>query len=100
MRRGTDFQFVSGTDFQSVSNSPSGILEPGYCQTLTRTSYGYLRSVEDHTRGIVYLCSEPETCQSVSEARGFRTEFQGVAMHHPNEEGYSRPGVYVIDDWR
>lgn len=32
--------------------------------------------------------------------RGFRTEFQGVTMHSPNEAGYSRPGVYVIDDWR
>jgi predicted N-acetyltransferase YhbS len=33
-------------------------------------------------------------------ARGFRTELQGVAMHRPNEAGYSRPGAYVIDDWR
>lgn len=33
-------------------------------------------------------------------ARGFRTDIQGVTMHRPNEEGYSRAGVYVIDDWR
>ncbi len=33
-------------------------------------------------------------------ARGFRTDYQGVAMHRPNEPGYNRPGVYVIDDWR
>jgi GNAT superfamily N-acetyltransferase len=33
-------------------------------------------------------------------ARGFRTALQGVAMHKPNEPGYSRSGVYVIDDWR
>jgi len=32
--------------------------------------------------------------------RGFRTEIQGVTMHRPNEPGYSRPGVYVVDDWR
>jgi GNAT superfamily N-acetyltransferase len=32
--------------------------------------------------------------------RGFRTEIQGVTMHQQNEPGYSRPGVYVIDDWR
>ncbi len=32
--------------------------------------------------------------------RGFRTDFQGVSMHRPNEPGYSRQGVYVIDDWR
>jgi len=34
------------------------------------------------------------------QARGFRTVIQGVAMHRPNEPGYSRPGVFVIDDWR
>ena len=33
-------------------------------------------------------------------ARGFRTEIVGVTMHRPNEPGYSRPGVYVLDDWR
>jgi hypothetical protein len=33
-------------------------------------------------------------------AHGFRTEYQGVTMHRPNEPGYSRPGAYVLDDWR
>jgi len=33
-------------------------------------------------------------------AHGFRTDYQGVAMQRPNEPGYNRPGVYVIDDWR
>ncbi len=32
--------------------------------------------------------------------RGFRIGMLGVAMHKPNKEGFSRPGVYVIDDWR
>ena len=32
--------------------------------------------------------------------RGFRTTFPGVAMHRPDQAGYSRPGVWVIDDWR
>jgi GNAT superfamily N-acetyltransferase len=32
--------------------------------------------------------------------RGFRTGLQGVAMHKPNEPGYSHPEAYVIDDWR
>jgi hypothetical protein len=31
---------------------------------------------------------------------GFRTFLQGVAMHRPNEPGYSRPGVFALDDWR
>jgi len=33
-------------------------------------------------------------------ARGFRTQIQGVSMHRPNEPGYSRPGLFVLDDWR
>jgi GNAT superfamily N-acetyltransferase len=33
-------------------------------------------------------------------ARGFRTDLQGVTMHRPNTDGYSRAGVFVIDDWR
>lgn len=33
-------------------------------------------------------------------ARGFRTAIQGVTMHRPNDWGYSRPGVHVLDDWR
>jgi hypothetical protein len=33
-------------------------------------------------------------------ARGFRTEIQGVTMHRPSNWGYSRPGLYVLDDWR
>ena len=33
-------------------------------------------------------------------ARGFRIEIQGVTMHRPNEPGYNRPDVYIIDDWR
>jgi GNAT superfamily N-acetyltransferase len=32
--------------------------------------------------------------------RGFRHQFQGVAMHRPNEDGYSTSDRYIIDDWR
>jgi hypothetical protein len=31
---------------------------------------------------------------------GFRTEILGVAMQRPNEPAFSRPGVWVSDDWR
>jgi len=33
-------------------------------------------------------------------ARGFRTFGQGVAMLRSEDQGYNRPDVYVIDDWR
>ncbi len=31
---------------------------------------------------------------------GFRIQTLGIAMHMPNEPGFSRPGAYVLDDWR
>jgi GNAT superfamily N-acetyltransferase len=31
---------------------------------------------------------------------GFATTRQGVAMQRPNEQGYNRADIYVIDDWR
>lgn len=33
-------------------------------------------------------------------ARGFRTVLQGVAMYRANAIAYSRPELFVIDDWR
>jgi GNAT superfamily N-acetyltransferase len=32
--------------------------------------------------------------------RGYRVAIQGVAMQRPHADGFNRPGVYVIDDWR
>jgi hypothetical protein len=32
--------------------------------------------------------------------RGFRSEMIGVAMHRPNQAGWNRPGIFVLDDWR
>jgi GNAT superfamily N-acetyltransferase len=34
------------------------------------------------------------------QARGFRSLMHVVTMHRPNEPGYSRPGVFALDDWR
>lgn len=33
-------------------------------------------------------------------AHKFRTDIQGVTMDRPNEPGYNREDVYLIDDWR
>jgi hypothetical protein len=43
---------------------------------------------------------EREEAFTQMAARGFRTEFQGVAMVRGNRPGFNRPGVYVLDDWR
>jgi hypothetical protein len=31
---------------------------------------------------------------------GFKTDHLGVYMQKPNEPGFCRPDVFVIDDWR
>ena len=31
---------------------------------------------------------------------GFRTDLMGVAMQRANDQGFNRPGIYVLDDWR
>ena len=36
----------------------------------------------------------------VLSSKGFRQDLQGVAMHRPNEAGYSTSDSFVIDDWR
>ncbi len=33
-------------------------------------------------------------------ARGYRAGLVGVSMHRANDQGYSRPGIWLIDDWR
>jgi GNAT superfamily N-acetyltransferase len=55
-------------------------------------------------RGLSRLVAGVNTARHEAYSRmlacGFRTDFQGVAMHRPNEPGYNRADVYVIDDWR
>lgn len=41
-----------------------------------------------------------EAAYRAMQQRGFRTQLQGVTMHRPNEPGYSRPDMFVLDDWR
>lgn len=74
-------------------------------------------SAEQHFEELLDLCEALTVAQAMSRliagvntsrdrayqqmlARGFRVEIIGVAMHKPNESGYNRPDVFVIDDWR
>jgi GNAT superfamily N-acetyltransferase len=36
----------------------------------------------------------------ILQARGHQTFRHGVAMQRPNEAGFNRPDVFVLDDWR
>jgi GNAT superfamily N-acetyltransferase len=75
------------------------------------------RAAEQHFSHLLDACEEMAFAQHVSRlrggvntarheayrhmlARGFRTDIQGVVMSRPNEAGYNRRGVYLIDDWR
>ena len=77
------------TDTNSAANF-SQLLEA--CETLAKR------------RGLTKLIAGVNTARieayQLMLARGFKTEMQGVSMHQPNEPGYSRPGAFVIDDWR
>ena len=74
-------------------------------------------NAEQHFSDLLDACEEMAFAQHVSRlragvntarheayrhmlARGFRTDIQGVVMSRPNEAGYNRPGVYLVDDWR
>jgi GNAT superfamily N-acetyltransferase len=74
-------------------------------------------AAEKNFNRLVDACEELASSQNVSRltagvntaryeayrqmlARGFRTDLLGVAMEKPNEAGYNRAGVYLIDDWR
>ena len=41
-----------------------------------------------------------EEAYRLMQARGFRAEIVGVAMHRPGQAGYNRPGMFVLYDWR
>ena len=74
-------------------------------------------NAEQHFSDLLDACEEFSAAQHVSRlragvntarheayrlmlARKFTTDMQGVVMSRPNEAGYNRPGVYLIDDWR
>jgi GNAT superfamily N-acetyltransferase len=64
----------------------------------------------DACRALAGLVAMPNLLAGVNLAReeayrymaahDFRTEIQIVTMHRPNDWGYSRPGLFVLDDWR
>jgi hypothetical protein len=74
-------------------------------------------AAEQHFNDLVDACEERASALQVARlvggvntarheayrhmlARGFHTDVQGVVMSRPNEAGYNRRDVYLIDDWR
>lgn len=57
-----------------------------------------------HSQGLARIIAGANTARHGAYksmiAKKFRTDLQGVAMHRPNEPGYNREDVYLVDDWR
>jgi predicted N-acetyltransferase YhbS len=47
--------------------------------------------------GISTACHET---YSQMITNGYRADYQGLGMHRDNNPGHSRPGLYVLNDWR
>jgi len=89
----------SGTCYVKFGAVFSG---PGAAGRFTRLldaieAYAATRSAEFISAGVN---TEREEAYKAMLDRGFRTRMQGVIMHAKNTPGYSRPGVFVLDDWR
>ncbi len=52
------------------------------------------------TRLVAGTNSGRTDCYEAMLAAGFRTWMNGIAMHRPSSDGYNRPDVFAIDDWR
>jgi hypothetical protein len=67
---------------------------------------GLLDACESHAaeRGMSRLVTGVNTARHEAYrtmiGRGYRTEVLNVSMSRPNEPGYNRPDVCVVDDWR
>jgi hypothetical protein len=59
-----------------------------------------LASKKGMTRLVAGVNTARHEAYRIMVEQGFRTEFQGIAMEKPNEPGYNRADVYLIDDWR
>lgn len=51
-------------------------------------------------RVIAGVNSGRRAAYTLLQSRGYRADLNGIAMHRPDEPGYNRPDVFVIDDWR
>jgi GNAT superfamily N-acetyltransferase len=61
---------------------------------------GALATAVGMERVVAGVNSAREEAYRQMPARGFRAVMNVVTLHRPNEPGYSRPGVYALDDWR
>lgn len=82
--------------FAAVHPLLGGGLE--FCRLLTACEqFAALRGLATLSGGVNTAREEAWTAML---ADGWREKMAGLAMQRPNEAGYNRPGIFLIDDWR
>ena len=59
-----------------------------------------LASAAGAERVIAGVNSGRRAAYRLLQARGYRADMNGIAMHRPDQAGYDRADVFVLDDWR
>jgi len=75
---------------------------PGSLRNLSSLIAGAEAFAASRGRGHLEIgcnASHPDACRLL-RTRGYKIEFIGVSMHSPDEPGYHRPEVTLVDDWR
>jgi GNAT superfamily N-acetyltransferase len=89
----------SGTCYIKFAAARPGASAAGHFAELLQTceALGALRGASNLVGGMNAGRAE---AYRIMLGNGFRAVYSGVTMHKPNEPGYSRPEVFLIDDWR
>jgi predicted GNAT family acetyltransferase len=82
--------------FAAVAPGPAG---PSNFQELIAACSAYARSRNASKLFGGVNTARQEGYESLL-SQGFKMEGVSIAMHKPNEPGYSHPGIFVMDDWR
>ncbi|MDP2044814.1 MAG: GNAT family N-acetyltransferase, partial [Deltaproteobacteria bacterium] len=98
MHVGPGSEAGSGAGFIKFGAARPGPKAGEYFDRLLTACEAYAAS-QGAQRLIVGVSLARQPAYEQMRARGFQPEVVGVCMHKPNEPGYHRPEVFVIDDW-
>ena len=96
---GSGSEAGSGVCYIKFGAVAPGVIAETHFRDLLRTTeeFAASRGAERVVAGV--NTARVEAYQAML-SEGFGVSRSGVAMHRPNESGFSKPGVFVIDDWR
>jgi len=96
---GSGTEAGSGTCFVKFGAVRPGPGAERYFQLLLQAAE-HLAEARGSSRLIAGVNTSRHEAYRALLASGFRTDLQGIAMYRSNNDGYSRAGAFVIDDWR